>query len=350
MGVNPYTYARAPLQAPLDKGMLSHGALYNTKDLLDMMDGLISDVNHNIKEAVAASLNVYVSPDRPAGPLGEPMIDIKMGPREINKLWIGEDTRRNAAPETNIDVFKLWSIARELTQTVAIAPVLLGLLGSDQSGVLYNTAAAFAAKQYGPATAALEESAKGIAKRLCRSVYKTLKEPVTFYLPIDGAYSKVELTPKEAMMWEDRIQVSIPLAVAENDNALAEQARLLTDKQNKLLSKRTAQSQLLKVADTFAENERIADEDIEDALAPILAQMVQQALVDDLNDPGQGAAPETPFGAAVFDALMQKNGLGGKQGGGQVARSAANSVREGVPTNPYQTESQNLTPESALAP
>jgi hypothetical protein len=124
----------------------------------------------------------------------------------------------------------------------------------------------------------------------------------------------------------------------------------LTDKQNKLMSKRTAQSQLLKIADTFGENSRISDEDLEDALQPILVQMVQQALVDNLNDPGSAEVPDTPFGAKVFDALVQGSQNGGTSGGGQVARSAANSVREGVPTNPYSTESQSLTPESALAP
>ena len=346
LGVNPFVMARAPLQAPLDDGMLSHGALYHTKDIMDVLDSLISDVNYTVKEDVRSKYTVTLSQDRPPGPDGALKIDLNEPIDKPVRLVEGETLGRMPPVETNMDVWRLFQALQSITQTTAITPVLLGLLGSDQSGVLYNTAAQYAQRQYGPATAVLEEAAKGIARRWCRSVYKGLGEPVTVYADSGAESLKHTVTPKLAETFENRIQTTINVAVAINENAQAEQARLLTDPANQLMSIETAQSRFLHIADAYAENERIAENQLERALAPIFVEFAKQALTDEMNDPGDLAdlAGLDQFGQQVIAGLQNGNG------GGQLARTAANTVRRGVPQNPTDIEAAQLQPEANVGP
>src|SRR3990170_2913454 len=236
MGICPYVMMQAPRGAPRGTNIHWTGALYHSRNVLMELDGLLTDVRYNTKRASRAqpvfNLNLDargVTPEK----RGKSEV-IKFKPLEPIILDMDEKVTELEPARTNVDAYRLVEIFTGLTREVGFSAVLMGILQSgSESGILYNTAAQFAQKQFGPAITQLEKAAVDVGRKF----FAALR------------------------------------SFADDDEAIP---ILFTHPANPLLSYETVAARLLHIENAQEEEDKILGTQIRRALWPALIQIVQE--------------------------------------------------------------------------
>ena len=352
LGMNPYSLAAAPRSAPQGPGLRWMGVLYHTKDILEELDSLLTDIRYNIKRAVRSQpiFNLDLQ-SRGVAPENRAKADIiKFKPLEPIILDLNESVKELEPAKTNVDAYRLVEIITTLTREVAVRSVLLGILQSGTTGVLYNTAAQFAQKQYGPAISQLEKTAVGVGRKFFKSIEAFADEdedvPILFTGTDDKMY-RLSAKPKDVRGWGRAIQARIDLAIPINESSDLTNARLATDPNNPLLSYATVAGRYLHVEDVGAEEDRIIRDQIRRALFPVLAELVQTEGLNLLGQPTQEGNQLGDMMAALppqLQGVIQQHAAATGQPmpaspnmAPNLARGAANSMRTGRLQAPSNT-------------
>lgn len=284
LGCNPFVLIEAPRSAPRGGKQQWQGALYHTRELLVELDSLISDIRYNIKRATRGQLVAQLdlegrgtSPDERGNP---DTLTIK--PTEAVVIDKEEKLYELEPARTNIDAYRLVEIIQGLTKEVAVRSVLLGILGQGgkESGILYNTAAQFAQKQYGPAVTQLQKGAVGAGVRLFRSVEAFADEDEEIPILFTTAYGKTErigLKAKDVKGWSRSIQARIELAIPVNEASEITNARLVTDPNNPLMSYESAAQRYLRIENPLEEWKKMTRTAIRRAIVPLVTQLVTES-------------------------------------------------------------------------
>lgn len=357
MGVNPYVMAQMPPPPPNEHGYRWTGASFDLRYSVEEMDGRLADINYNIRKATRAQPVIKYDPEQRAmspDMAGEPP-KIDIAPDKPIALWNTEDISYLSPAQTNMDVYRFLEIVTGFARESSIRPVLSGALQSGQTGVLYNTAVQLAEKDFGPTLDNLKTAAQQIGVRFLRSVRMISEEfsdldasdkiPIV-YIGKKGESYRLELGAKDVRGYDNLIQARLSTGTPTNEQAQVAAARLATDPNNPLMSVETAMQRFLGIEDPIAELERInigsmvrrIMEKLGDVAAERALGLVQSAPPDDALMQRIGALSPAAQQAVQAHASSLGQNL---NGGGQVARSAANSVRTGVQT-PSQTEATRM--------
>ena len=282
MGVCPYVMMQAPRGAPRGTNIHWTGALYHSRNVLTELDGLLTDIRYNVKRASRSQpvlqLNLDargVTPEK----RGKPDV-IKFKPLEPIVLDIDEKVYELEPARTNVDAYRLVEIFTGLTREVGFSAVLMGILQSgSESGILYNTAAQFAQKQFGPAIIQLEKAAVDVGRKFFAALRSFADEdeaiPILF-THANGITRRIAITPNDTLGWDRTLQARIDLAIPINESSDFTNARLLTDPANPLLSYETVAARLLHIENAQEEEDKILGTQIRRALWPALIQIVQE--------------------------------------------------------------------------
>ncbi len=341
MGICPYVMMQAPRSAPRGTNIHWTGALYHSRNVLLELEGLLTDIRYNTKRASRAqpvfNLNLDargVTPEK----RGKPDV-FKFKPLEPIILDIDEKVTELEPAKTNVDAYRLVEIFSGLTREVALRSVLLGILESgSETGILYNTAAQFAQKQFGPAVTQLEKAAVDVGRRFFAALRSFADEdeaiPILF-THADGVTRRISITPNDTLGWDRSLQARINLAIPVNETSDFTNARLLTDPANPLLSYETVAGRLLHVENPQEEEDRILGTQIRRALWPALIQIVQEQGLQIAQESNATGELGGQFGA--LDPGIQQAIAAYSQAQGQplppdianMARGMANTTRAG---------------------
>jgi len=366
MGVNPHILAEAPRSAPVAAGERWQGALYHTRELLTELDSLISDIRYNIKRAIRAQLVAQLDLEGrraqdSSGRGKSEILDIK--PTKTITIDKDEKIYELEPARTNVDAYRLIEIIQGLTKEVAVRSVLLGILGSggQESGILYNTAAQFAQKQYGPAVSQLQRAAVSVGQGFFASVRAFCEDeddeiPI-LYSSADGEIVRVSLKAKDVEGWgRAALQARIDLAIPINESANITNAKLVTDPNNPLMSYTTAAARYLSIENPLEEYKLIVRDEIRRAVKPMIAQVVSESGLHLLAESeGQDEELAGMF-AGLPDTVQQaiaahaaQTGQLVPQGGaalqGGINRSAANHMKANRFQNTSAVSDQSSTPQ-----
>lgn len=317
LGMVPYVLAQSQPQAPRTSGFRWHGVLFQSKDLLVELDGLISDIRFNIKRATRAQqvFKLNLEERRRAAPEKAGPEVIEYQPLKPIVLNLDEDVRELEPARTNLDAYRLVEIITALFRETAIRSVLLGALRSGQSAVGYNTAAQFAQRQYGPHIRALEKAAVRAGRLFLRAVQALSQEaepisgeleriPILYTGPRGNTY-RLEIGAQDVKGWERTIQARIDLAIPVNELADLQAARIATDPSNPLLSRSHAMARWLHVENPEEERDRILQDQVEQALIKPLQQLMLQEGLQILSEPEGDVAEISQRLAGLPPAVQQ---------------------------------------------
>ena len=242
------------------------------------------------------------------------------------------------------------------TREIAIRSVLLGVMQSDTTGILYNTAAQFAQKQYGPAIRQLEKGAVQAGRLFFKALESFADDdediPVVFS-DADNKTYRLDMKKKDVHGWSRFIQARIDLAIPVNEGADITNARLLTDPQNPLLPYEDVAARYLHIENPAETEDKILRGLLRRAIWPQLIQLVIQEGI------GLYQAPQNPEQLSqMFSELppqvQQVIGRHAQSIGQQVpnmapnlARGQSNIAKGGRGQQMSQTRASELSSESS---
>lgn len=331
MGMNPYVLMEMPKKAPRQPGLRWQGVMYHHRDLMDLLDGLISDTAYNFKRATRAQPVLETDADSPID--AEDRNKIKIAPDEPIALPPGMRMKMLDPARTNVDGLALWDRCYSVVTQDILTPVLQGQLMSG-TGANYNTTAQFAQRQHNPEIEALKRAAVGVYRRFLRSI-ELMDEPVPiFYSDTDKAY-EIELDPKKVGKWGRRLIARLELSIPLHEGALVEQAILLTRPDHQLMPRETAMERYLRDENPSMSEHRIRLNRLTEALLGPALQISSRRFAQSLID----VPPNLQKEVSQLPAPVQR-GLGfgeplvvpGQQpipSNGNIARGAANQLRAG---------------------
>lgn len=334
LGVNPYVIAEMPPPPPNEYGWFWTGSSFDLRHIVEEIDGRLSDINWNIRQATRGGKVAYISPDlRASDPesMGSPP-SIDITPDGLTVMWVGEDIKPLAPSETNLDVFRFIELVTGFARESHIRPILTGALQSGQSGVLYNTAVQLAEKDFGPTLDSLKDAAKAIGQRFLRSARVITQdgETLPIYAAQNGTAYSLELSNKDTRGWDNLIQARISVAVPLNEQAQIATAKLATSSQPgspAIMSVRTASTRYAGIEDRDYEQQAIDSERLSQAAIDSLIPLVQERILQLAAQPAvaQGALAER---IAALDPNMQ-----------QAVQMHAQRTGQAIPQNPLVSNS-----------
>lgn len=338
MGINPYLLARGRRRAP---GDLFHGPLYHPQDLIQASDAMLSDAHYNAQLATRAAIIAETDVDAPVDAEGG-SVPVKLQPETITALPPGVSLKTLDAPRTNVDVMNLQGLYQGLIFQNNISNALRGITQSGQSGALFNSSVAIAQRAHTPDGSLLERAAVGAAQRFLAAICAMGDDVPIRFSANQKAYN-VTLNENKVKGWERELQATIEFGVPFNQNAQAELARLVTQgtpDNPALVNRQTAMEQYLNIANPADNERRIRIDMLTSMLLEPAFQIAVANFMRNATDVPSGLEEEVgALPPAVQQAIMVRRQRSaqqtGQNGGGQVARSAANSLREGVAPQPY---------------
>lgn len=358
LGVNPYVIAQMPPPPENEYGWYWTGSSFDLRHIAEELDGRLSDINWNIRQATRGGKVAYISPElRATDPetIGTPPA-IDIAPDGITTMWVGEDIKPLVPAETNLDVYRFIELITSFARESHIRPILTGALQSGQSGVLYNTAVQLAEKDFGPTLESLKDAAKGIGKRFLRSARHITQdgETIPIYYVQDSKSYSLELSNKDTRGWDNLLQARISVAVPLNEQAQIATAKLATSSQPgspAIMSVRTASTRYAGIEDRDYEQQSIDAERLASAVIDALIPLAQERALMLAAGPPVASDSLGQRVAALPESFQQAVQIHAGRLGQTVPqvsnsnRGAMNSVRTGVQT-PSQTEATRIGTQS----
>ena len=214
LGRNPYSLWELSTLPTNALGIRWKSRLWDYKDILEMEDRLLSELNHLVMRETGAEPTITLNPQlrNSTDPkiAGDPNKVVIRGTEGHIRLWTGEEIKQTPTSTLNPHVMDLLRYVNDYVNQVVLDKTRMGEYLSGTSSATFMTAYRASEVSLHPAKAAIIRGLTDIGQLAFRSVQQLAEEhpglPAEKLTVIDEGYGAISVGAKDVDGWEAYIQ------------------------------------------------------------------------------------------------------------------------------------------------